>query len=431
MRGEDAGCMVTIESQGKTGKTMATVENQTPASKSGNGDLKHAVGSFAKAATTWPSAPPPDTDVSAAFAMGWHVADAGRWARCRSTAHIGDVPGITYPTDRWSILIGQIAAAGQRLRKRLRAAGPGRDLSHEVTLWNGLDPSATESSFQAPADPQDVYRLDRCLAKTLRAAEASLGKAYVLGRDLEELCTAPTTPGGAAKKSIQDKAIDVHARLLDLASLLPPNSAHSVDNSLRLWRAAVEVDTVAASSNAASALLAQGRRWREVLAGEVAASDLLRLADYVGAVGGVARRLRDVAWHALRTFAFWLALVLALAAGGVWILLGTETSGSIEAGVASIIAAFGLTWKGIGEFFGRAAAKGEQHLWDAELDWVIAYRCTALPETPGRFRIRNVADRRTRQHLGRYRTWARRWPDIERWMPPPPAKPPEPEPRRS
>jgi hypothetical protein len=33
-----------------------------------------------------------------------------------------------------------------------------------------------------------------------------------------------------------------------------------------------------------------------------------------------------------------------------------------------VIAAFGLTWKGIGEFFGRVAAKGEAELWDAEID---------------------------------------------------------------
>ena len=320
--------------------------------------------------------------------------------------------------------------AASRLRRilchscpNLKEVGPERDFSYELTLCDDLDASGTQMSFEAPPAPEGVDRLHRSALKRLWAADASLGKAYVLGRNLETLCAAPTTPGdahaaagGAAKESIEAGAIEVHGLLLDLASRLPLNAAHSVDNSLRLWRAVVEVEAVATSDKTASALLAQGRRWREVLAGEGAASDLLRLCDYVGTVGGVARRLREVARHALRTFAFWLVLVLALAVGGVWLLLGTEKSGTTEAGVASIIASFGLTWKGIGEFFGRAAAKGEQQLWNAELDSVIAYRCTALRATPGRFDIRDVADRRTRQHLRRYRTWAKRWPDIERWM---------------
>ena len=396
---------------------MATPETTTRAPKDGSGDLTTAVEAFAKTAVKWPGATGPDPDVSAAFAMGWYVADALRWSQHASAAHIRDVSGIRDAGERWSVMVGQIAAAGQRLHKRLKDAGPERDLSHELVLCDGLDPSATDVSFAAPADARSVDSFHRCVLKTLWAAEASLGKGYVLGAALEELSASPTTPGRDAKVSIETRAMDVHALLLDLASRLPQNAAHSVDNSLRLWRAAVGIESVAASDKAASVLLAQGRRWREVLAGEVAASDLLRLSDYVGTVGGVARRLREVARHALRTFAFWLVLALALAVAGVWLLLGSEQSGSIGAGTASILAAFGLTWKGIGEFFGRAAAMGEQQLWDAELDWVIAYRCTTLPETPGRFEIRHVADRCTQQHMRRYRTWASRWPDVERWMP--------------
>jgi hypothetical protein len=51
---------------------------------------------------------------------------------------------------------------------------------------------------------------------------------------------------------------------------------------------------------------------------------------------------------------------------------------SVGAGITAVLASFGVTWKAIGEFFGRAAATGEAQLWDAELDWAIAYRFTVL-----------------------------------------------------
>lgn len=79
--------------------------------------------------------------------------------------------------------------------------------------------------------------------------------------------------------------------------------------------------------------------------------------------------------------------MLAIAALGIG-LIAWGAKGALGAGIASVIAAFSLTWKGIGEFFGRAAAKGEAELWDAEIDWAIAHRFTTLRNYPDEKQIK-------------------------------------------
>src|SRR5262249_32553373 len=151
-------------------------------------------------------------------------------------------------------------------------------------------------------------------------------------------------------------------RLLgNLASKLPPNAGHAVLNSLSLWDAQAgnpEVpkprrhrvirrrafDTSGIRDDVvARCLREQGFVWYAMLAGEVGARDLLRLSDYVGTAEQVVQRLRELAWTTLKHFWFWVLLALALIGGGAYLLL---KSPHIAAGVASVVAGLGLTWKG-------------------------------------------------------------------------------------
>ena len=77
----------------------------------------------------------------------------------------------------------------------------------------------------------------------------------------------------------------------------------------------------------------------------------------------------------------------------------------VTAGAASLLAAFGLTWKGIGQFFGHAVATAEQSLWDAQLDWTVAYRSTIAPVPAGANR-----EKRRDQHVARWMSWQKDWP---------------------
>ena len=54
----------------------------------------------------------------------------------------------------------------------------------------------------------------------------------------------------------------------------------------------------------------------------------------------------------------------------------------IVAGATSIIAAIGLTWKGLGGTLGALAGKLEQPLWETVLDATIADAITLLPDNP-------------------------------------------------
>ena len=115
-------------------------------------------------------------------------------------------------------------------------------------------------------------------------------------------------------------------------------------------------------------------------------------------------------------FMVWLIVAVLVVIGGV-VLIFFGTKGTIGAGITAVLAAFGLTWKGIGEFFGRAAAKGEEQLWDAEIDWAIAYRFTVLRNPPADNQLKPrskepAIDRPTKEHLRRYKQWKKNWPDV-------------------
>jgi len=123
---------------------------------------------------------------------------------------------------------------------------------------------------------------------------------------MEQMCATPV----ASKKkttvmeSVKDHSDLVHKLLSTLASKLPANAAHATGNSLRLWRAWLSAEKAgdAKAKEAAEDLLEQGRRWHEVLAGEVAAQDRLRLSDYVAAADSVTGKLRETAWQVARRF---------------------------------------------------------------------------------------------------------------------------------
>lgn len=281
-----------------------------------------------------------------------------------------------------------------------------------------LDPKTTAADSVNKAVKQKADKLkdlNTGIVEVLWATEWELAKAYELGRAMEKMCAQPVANGETitVRDSVAANAENVHTLLIMLASKLPPNAAHATDNSLRLWSASLR----GGGEEDAEELLHQGWRWRAVLAGEVAGKDGLRLSDYVGAADSVSQKLRQIAVQAARRFAWLLALAVLVALGGV-ALIFLDTKGSVGAGIAAVLAAFGVTWKGIGEFFGRVAAKGEEQLWAAELDWAIAYRFTALSNPATGRKLSRWSkfmgdDRPMKAHLVRYNEWKANWPDVD------------------
>jgi hypothetical protein len=79
-----------------------------------------------------------------------------------------------------------------------------------------------------------------------------------------------------------------------------------------------------------------------------------------------------------------VVLIVALFAGGVALIVITDTDAAVVAGAGTIIASLGLTWRGIGRSVGTLAAKLERPLWGAELDVAITQSITLLPREKGR-----------------------------------------------
>jgi hypothetical protein len=359
------------------------------------GAPKEAVEAFADAAVKWTGRPAPDPNVAVAFALGWHITEASAWATTGKPPQ-GEV-GLS-ESERWAVLVGQLGAGHERL-KILAGDSAGAAGTTIVALRAKALPDVT---------PDDVEKLATALLQELYVAGSALGKAFRLGRQLRVMCNADSI-----EQALRKDGSDVTYLLSQLASKLPPNAAHSVMNSLSLWeKEVVGPPTKPTPEQAGERFQRQGGIWYSLLSGDLAAKDLLRLSDYVGTAEDVVGSLRELAVRTLRGRLLLLVVaVLALFGAGIVLLAISSTAGAVTAAITSFVAAFGLTWKGIGQFLGRATAKGEQALWDAQLDWTIAYRCTIRAD--GTSAADTTRDRRLDDHVRTWKDWQRRWPDLD------------------
>ena len=380
---------------------MSTTDDSS--SKNGNdpGKPGDAVAALAAAAVKWSSAPAPDPKVSSSFSLGWHVAQSVAWATTGDEPHDQFGLEAQEPQLRWDVLVGQIDAARKQL---LPDASP-------AVLSDKPPTSADVDGLTAMSDGslRDLYVVD-----------SALGKAFLLGLELHKLCIDPSA---VTRDALESRRGQIDRLLRDLASKLPANAAHSVLNSLSLWDAQLDPPqpktrwfgsaaqaplTPPSPADVSTALRHQGFVWYAMLAGEVAAKDILRLSDYVGTGEEVVKRLRELAWRAVqtKTGVVLASLVLALLVVGAVLLFSSH----VAAGVTSVIAALGVTWKAIGDFFGRAAARGEEALWDAQVDWTIAYRCTVPIAEPSD--QRTMRSQRIDDHFATWNGWLQRWPSL-------------------
>ncbi|WP_028065522.1 hypothetical protein [Solirubrobacter soli] len=328
----------------------------------GPGEFEDLIDAVAKESIAWSHPPAGDPKISQAFLLGWRVGLA-----------TGKLEDIDY-------LGLDVVALGKVLKAQITGA---------ATELISEDAIAVPELDDLPAP--DSYHQD--LLAAIAATDPVLARAFHLGISLQRFCDGD--------KVTADDTAELKKLLVALASKFPPNAAHSVLNSLTLWEGRTPVG---------DQLQRQAHVWRPILAGEVAAKDLLHLSDYVGTAEQVVGRLRDVTRQALKgSLRLLVALVLVLIVAGVVLLLNTDTSGGVTAGAGALLAAFGLSWKGIGQYLGRAAAKGEQALWDAQINWTIAYRMTIRDAAI----VKPSNATRRKGHQDQWQSWHEKWPDFE------------------
>ena len=402
-----------MASTGDTKETKNGPESST--TQNGPGTISDALTAFEAQVAKLPTGPAPDPNVAVAYALGGAVGDALTCAKYQVFEHLVKVPEFDAPSDQWNLLVNQIISHCGHLNNHLKSTHADFDLSAELKTAANLPLGSSPGDVKTAVGAKNAtaMELHTGILTVLWSVASPLAKSYQLGHDMEQMCATPIAePSTTVSISVKTYSAEVHRLLTALASKLPANAAHATDNSLRLWSASLS----AGGEENPQDLLRQGRRWHDVLAGDVSGKDGLRLTDYVAAADSVAGKLWQTARQVLARFKVWLIVAFLIAAGGI-VLIFVGTKGTIGAGITAVLAAFGLTWKGIGEFFGRAAAKGEEQLWDAEIDWAIAYRFTVLRNPPADNQLKPrskelTIDQPTKEHLRRYKQWKKNWPDV-------------------
>jgi hypothetical protein len=180
--------------------------------------------------------------------------------------------------------------------------------------------------------------------------------------------------------------------------VLPEHAGAAVRTSLDYWTRWLEVtkaeDKVwseparwrdplhpaAAISVVTEILYKQGNLWRAVLTGEKRAVDLLSADEYVNASEALIQRLGMIGrrfWAQYRMGIILAVIALGLVVVGL-LLVPSGTGGGLGA-LGAILAATGITWKGVSSTLGAALRKAEPALWGAQLDLVATAAITILP----------------------------------------------------
>jgi hypothetical protein len=373
-------------------------------------------------------------DVTTAIGLGWQFADLYAEAQVRgddAPQDPPDLPGLSALSWRQllELRFHQVSSGLSRLTPAVAAGGLSLDdLRDSVATaarnpgtagsrWpeageqreaesagHGAEPAGQAGDGAGAPEPAAIRR--QVLAwhvqvlETLTAADATVGKAYGLGRALADLTMRPASGLAALQADFSGRVDTIKGWLNDLRSVLPDHAGAVVGASLDSWQRWIEstgdaaaiwqepagwqdpLHPAASRSLVAETLFRQGNLWCAVLTGEKQAVDLLSADEYVSASEALIQRLGMIG----RRFwaQYWLGIslgVLALAAAVTGlVLVPSGTAGGLGA-LGAILAATGITWKGVGSTLGTAIRKAEPALWGAQIDLVATAAITLLPGT--------------------------------------------------
>ncbi|MHB8659629.1 MAG: hypothetical protein ACYC91_17105 [Solirubrobacteraceae bacterium] len=294
------------------------------------------------------------------------------------------LPGIgkLTPAQRLGLRLDKVDAGLAALGAALTAAG------QEVPSSADVRAQFNAPQADAAAARNAIWALHVKLLSTLSAADASLGKAYGLGRALQETCGGPADREGLQERFKHYRLENLRGWLNDLASALPAHSAKAVLGSLTRWEAwtanaltASEEDLDAALSTLRRILPRQAEMWRAALCGEKDTKDSLTPDDYADAASAVAQQGGRLARSILSRYV--VAIIGLLAVVGLIIAFVVKNPTSqVVTGLAAVAAALGITWKGVGSVAEKLLVALGRPLWGAEIDAAVGQALTYLPTEP-------------------------------------------------
>jgi hypothetical protein len=247
--------------------------------------------------------------------------------------------------------------------------------------------------------PEGRYQLARSVLQfhsdllvTLTACDHQVGLAYGLGRAVADLSMRPRADDAASLTDDlrSERVKTIVSWLKELHTVMPPHSAGAVMGSIKQWQQwaagptwkGEPLDWSAHGDDVVRELADQGKRWRLLLTGQVAALDQLSPEDYVQAAGYMIGRIREILQQLLAQYWPWVTVVtLAMVTAVVGSLLLLSSPAARGIGVAiSVFGWLGVTGRSLSGELQRTVSHVEQSLWDAELDLAAAWANTMLPD---------------------------------------------------
>jgi hypothetical protein len=354
--------------------------------------------------------------VTTSFAFGWQMARlySGPLSAIAKPGLDDDLPGLSELPAAQQVTLG-LAQADKALSRLKAFLGDDAQLPTTEAVR-----AETEKPFpDANAIRIAIFDLHVAILLQLTAADYRLGKAYGLGRVLADTC-APVQGFETGRRQALVHHLEPHRAqvivgwLDDLKTVLPAHASEAVADSLLLWeRWAGAADLPNASpavvNSTTRALHRCGQRWRAVLSGEKAATDVLEISDYVNAARGTVAQAGAIAWSLARRLWAPLAAALALIGVGIWLIIANHSNAQVLAGLGTIAGGLGITW--------RSASGSLKHLsldsldlfkplWGAQIDQVVAARLTPAEQLDYRPPSEQPAD-----------PWRRAWQSLERRIP--------------
>lgn len=356
---------------------------------------------------------PPDASATVAVNLGWQlteIAFQGQPRGHRTRPARRDLPTLS-DLERWEVTeigVRAVEAGIHQLCPTWEAAG--FDAPSTKPLRDALRAEGAGPLKQAS------FELHYEVIGLLHAADFTAGEAYDLGRAHAYTTLKPDDAASLREQFGFFRLETLQGWLADLASALPPHAARSVAVSLDVWQRVIpepssddgqhptEAPAERRASRATAApeptvempaelrrlLHRQGRLWRAVLSGEKDGRDMLSTRHYVDAglrllatTGRLIGRFFDKPRVILATG---LLVIPPLAAVVLLLTLDHQVATKVTGSLLAVATALGISWAGVRATLGRALARAEQPLWQAELDTAIAEAITVLPSDEGRLR---------------------------------------------
>lgn len=324
--------------------------------------------------------------VTDAFSLGWHVAEL---------YHVQRLPGETEP-DRTDSLpgIGRLPVKDRAILLAMQIEVGLERLGEEDLAQPELTERLQGERIEVGALKEAVRALHDRLLKTLTARDATVGKAYGLGRALSEsmLLSSTDNPASFSRQFNEHRINTLNASLADLKGSLPPYAANAVQSTLSAWSSWVTAEglgtpdmqwPVDRKRQVGQTIRRQEEIWYGLLVGEIDPLQMLGPRNYVRAAEALLAWIGELAWSFLTSN--WTGRVLGgIALAVIVFLIVVSFTGHFAAPTGAavlLLGTLGVTVGSVVSSMRQVLGEVQAPLWEAQLTNEVSKAVLRLPDT--------------------------------------------------